>query len=130
MPEGQSSRGYGPTMAATTTRRREDPAVRREQILDAAERTLVERGLATATMADVASAAGGAKGTVYLYYAPKDELLAALRARYLERFSRSVARELEPERRTSATVALERYLAALFDFSVANHLLHHVLFHE
>ncbi|HEY8217222.1 MAG TPA: TetR/AcrR family transcriptional regulator [Acidimicrobiia bacterium] len=113
-----------------TARRREEPAVRREQILDAAERTLVERGLATATMADVAVAAGVAKGTVYLYYDSKDELLAALRARYLNRFASSVAAELDPGRTTSATVALERCLAALFDFSAGNHRLHHVLFHE
>ena len=42
---------------------------------------LVERGLAAATMADVAEAAAVAKGTVYLYFESKAELLAGLRAR-------------------------------------------------
>ena len=42
----------------TTTRRRELPEVRREQILDAAARVFLDRGLAEATMADVAPRVG------------------------------------------------------------------------
>jgi AcrR family transcriptional regulator len=42
----------------TTTRRRELPEVRREQILDAAAQVFLDRGLAEATMAEVAEAAG------------------------------------------------------------------------
>ena len=44
---------------------RTQPAdVRREQILDAAARVLVAKGLGEATIADVAADAGIAKGTV------------------------------------------------------------------
>jgi hypothetical protein len=48
-----SRTGARPEAPARQPRRR-PPDVRREQILDAAERVLVERGLATTTMADVA----------------------------------------------------------------------------
>jgi TetR/AcrR family transcriptional regulator, transcriptional repressor for nem operon len=105
--------------------------VRREQILDAAERVLVERGLAAATMADVAEAAAVAKGTVYLYFESKTELLAGLRARYFERFAAMLG-DPPPEGHPRAGTAerVERLVAASYDFALANHALHHVLFHE
>ena len=105
--------------------------MRREQILDAAERVLVERGLAAATMADVAEAAAVAKGTVYLYFESKAELLAGLRARYFERFAAMLG-DPPPGRRAPAGTAerVERLVAASYDFARANHALHHVLFHE
>jgi len=105
--------------------------VRREQILDAAELVLVERGLAAATMADVAEAASVAKGTVYLYFESKAELLAGLRARYFERFAAMLG---DPPRAGGPGPALaarvERLVAASYDFALANHELHHVLFHQ
>jgi TetR/AcrR family transcriptional regulator, transcriptional repressor for nem operon len=111
--------------------RRQPPDVRREQILDAAERVLVELGLAATTMADVAEAASVAKGTVYLYFASKAELLAGLRTRYFERFAAMLG-DPPPATRPGATTAarVERLVAASYDFALANHQLHHVLFHE
>jgi TetR/AcrR family transcriptional repressor of nem operon len=111
--------------------RRQPPDVRREQILDAAERVLVERGLAAATMADVAEAASVAKGTVYLYFESKAELLTGLRARYFERFAAMLAEPRGAGRpEPAAAVRIERLVAASYDFALANHELHHVLFHE
>jgi TetR/AcrR family transcriptional regulator, transcriptional repressor for nem operon len=105
--------------------------VRREQILDAAEQVLVERGLATATMAEVAEAAAVAKGTVYLYFESKAELLAGLRARYFERFADRLGDSPGRDRGPAVTAArVERLVAASYDFALANHALHHVLFHE
>ena len=112
-----------PQAAPARPPRRQPPDVRREQILDAAERVLVERGLATTTMADVAEAAAVAKGTVYLYFDSKAELLAGLRARYFERFAALLGEPPDPAR-------VERLVAASYDFALANHALHHVLFHE
>jgi TetR/AcrR family transcriptional repressor of nem operon len=105
--------------------------VRRDQILDAAARVLVERGLAATTMAEVAEAASVAKGTVYLYFESKAELLAGLRARYFEEFASMLGgppAARGPEPRTADRV--ERLVAASYDFALANHQLHHVLFHE
>ena len=111
--------------------RRQPPDVRREQILDAAARVLVERGLAATTMAEVAEAASVAKGTVYLYFESKAELLAGLRARYFEEFASMLGGPPAaggPEPRIADRV--ERLVAASYDFALANHQLHHVLFHE
>jgi TetR/AcrR family transcriptional regulator, transcriptional repressor for nem operon len=126
-----TSRTGDPPAAPARLPRRQPPDVRREQILDAAERVLVERGLATTTMADVAEAAAVAKGTVYLYFESKAELLAGLRARYFERFAALLGGPPDPARAASATAArVERLVAASYDFALANHALHHVLFHE
>ncbi len=113
--------------------RRQPPDVRREQILDAAQQVLLRRGPAAATMADVADTASVAKGTVYLYFASKAELLAGLRARYFERLTavlgdQAGARPVAPPPTIAARI--EGLVAASYDFALANHELHHVLFHE
>jgi TetR/AcrR family transcriptional regulator, transcriptional repressor for nem operon len=120
------------TTAAAQPRRRQPPDVRREQLLDAAERVLLQRGLAAATMADVAEAASVAKGTVYLYYQSKDELLAGLRARYFERFAATLDDRAASRAATPPTYAarVQRLVAAAYDFALANHELHHLLFHR
>ena len=115
--------------AAPGTRRREPPDVRRTQILDGAERVFVERGI-DASVAEVAEVAGVAKGTVYLYFASKAELLAELRARYLERFAATVERALGELTDPSTRAAIEQFAACLFDWSQDNYALHHVLFHD
>lgn len=109
--------------------RRRSPDARREQLLDAAETVLLDRGLAASTVADVAEAAGVAKGTVYLYFDSKDALLAGLRARYLGRFADAVEGPVRPGR-ASVLTRLQRFVDGLFDFSVRNQALHHLLFHE
>jgi TetR/AcrR family transcriptional regulator, transcriptional repressor for nem operon len=112
--------------------RRQPPDVRREQILDAAQQVLLRRGPAAATMAEVADAASLAKGTVYLYFASKAELLAGLRARYFERLRAVLGDPAGARQGAPSTVAarIEGLVAASYDFALANHELHHVLFHE
>ena len=105
---------------------RTQPAdVRREQLLDAAERLLLERGLRATTVADVAREAGVAKGTVYLYFRSRDELLAGLRSRYLGRYLAPLERRRGPVR-----ARVRRLLRGLVAVAAANRQLHHVLFHE
>src|SRR5690349_7623258 len=48
---------------------------RREQILDAARRSFARHGLHATTVDQIAKTARVAKGTVYLYYKSKDQLL-------------------------------------------------------
>jgi AcrR family transcriptional regulator len=59
------------------------PEHRRDELLNAAVRVFAEKGIAGATIADVAEAAGVAKGTFYLYFTSKEHLLAALRERFV-----------------------------------------------
>jgi AcrR family transcriptional regulator len=53
-------------------------AFRTQEILAAAKELMSQKGLETVTMDDIAQAAGVAKGTVYLYFPSKDELIEAL----------------------------------------------------
>jgi TetR/AcrR family fatty acid metabolism transcriptional regulator len=53
-------------------------AARRAQILDAATRVFATKGFNRATIRDVARAAGIADGTIYNYFANKDDLLIGL----------------------------------------------------
>src|SRR5574338_1085014 len=58
-------------------RRAELVAERREQILEAALRAWTKHGFDATTVEDLAREAGVAKGTIYLYFATKEELFAA-----------------------------------------------------
>src|SRR3954469_23818775 len=98
-------------------RRREPPDVRRDQILDAAEAVLMSNGLNATTVADVAEAAGIAKGTVYLHFESKTELIAGLRGRHVEHFSQSLADILGGSGRSKPMTRLDRFIDEFFDYS-------------
>src|SRR3954452_14745632 len=57
-----------------TRRKRKQPQTRRSDIIGAALRLFAAKGFAATRLDDVAEAAGIAKGTVYLYFATKEEL--------------------------------------------------------
>jgi AcrR family transcriptional regulator len=59
-------------------RRKEYLQERREQILDAAIEALGKKGFEGTNVADIAKAAGIAKGTVYLYFESKEEIFSAI----------------------------------------------------
>jgi len=64
----------------------EDKQERHHAILDAAARLLARSPERIANMADVADEAGLAKGTVYLYFPSKEELLLAVHERNIDGF--------------------------------------------
>lgn len=71
----------------------EDKELRREAILDAAERLWLSQPERMANMAEIATTAGLAKGTVYLYFRSKEELFLAIHERHVNTFfSRMKAR--------------------------------------
>ena len=64
----------------------EDKEVRRHAILDAAEALFLRHPARIANVSEVADAAGLGKGTVYLYFPSKEEMLLSLHERHVERF--------------------------------------------
>jgi TetR/AcrR family transcriptional regulator len=62
----------------TAERRAREKAQRRQDILDAARQEFFERGFHRPTVDDVAARAEVSKGTIYLYYESKEEILAHL----------------------------------------------------
>jgi TetR/AcrR family acrAB operon transcriptional repressor len=59
-------------------RTKEDAAITREQLLDAAERVFREQGVAGSSLAEVAAAAGVTRGAVYWHFRDKADLYAAM----------------------------------------------------
>lgn len=100
-----------------------------ERIVDAAARVLEEVGYQHASTNRIAAAAGVSPGSVYQYFADKDEILAMVAQRLGGRFAESIVPALrraaleEPARRTRTVIdavltALEaeaRLLRALVD---------------
>lgn len=66
-----------------STRQRLPPAVRTQQILNAALSVFSERGFAAARMDDIAQASGLSKGGLYAHFASKDEVFEALLSQLL-----------------------------------------------
>ena len=64
--------------SATVQARENKTADKRERILEAAIKMFAERGFHTATVAEIARAAGVADGTIYLYFKSKEDLLLRL----------------------------------------------------
>ncbi len=73
----------------------EDKHERREHLLDACECLLCENPERMVSVAEVAERAGLAKGTVYLYFPSKEEMLLALHQRHGEDFFRELITLLE-----------------------------------
>lgn len=74
-----------------TTKKEVVTAFRTGEILAAARGLMEQKGLDSLTMDDIAQAAGVAKGTLYLYFQSKDELIQAL----LTQVGEAMARDLE-----------------------------------
>ncbi len=74
----------------TKERRERDRLRRREDILTAARTVLVEKGYESATIDEVARAAELAKGTIYLYFASKEDIYVSILDEGLDLLTRLV----------------------------------------
>ena len=108
-----------PTIGQLRARSASDKAARRDQILAAAAAIAAGTPFDELAMADVAARAGLAKGTVFQYFATKDDLAAALRDRHLARWhddlERRLARAAAPLAPATAARLLTESLAGRAD---------------
>lgn len=81
---------------------------KRGRIIDAAIKVFAERGFHTATVAEIARAAGVADGTIYLYFKGKDDLLLRLFDEKMTELLAEARREIGRE--TSAPARLARFI--------------------
>lgn len=81
------------TSVAAARPRRQSPAPerRRGDLLDAATRLFATQGVETTPVAAIAEAAGVAKGSFYRYFASREELIAALKVRFIDDLLGAVA---------------------------------------
>jgi AcrR family transcriptional regulator len=79
-------------MSATKVRpRTKPPAERRDELMNAAQRLFLANGAGATTIEQITAGADVAKGTFYLYFSSKDDVLAAL----AERFSAQLVAKLD-----------------------------------
>ena len=111
MPRSNAKPSRAPRRTGPRWRRL--PEERPRQILDAALEVFGERGLAGARLDDIARRAGVSKGTIYLYFANKEELFrGVVRAIVVDRI-----REAADNTGSGDPVEeLKRYLRAHWDF--------------
>lgn len=108
--------------------------VRRQTIINVAWHLFLKRDYAQITMAEVAQRAGLAKGTVYLYFATREELFLAVHAQQLGEWFDTLDAQLG----TVATPCTAETVATLLGASLAHRpgmirllgLLHSVLEHH
>lgn len=83
------------------TRRKQE---RPQELLDAALTIFSEKGFAGARLEDVAKSAGVSKGTVYLYYSNKEELLKAVVTEHVSPIVEEAKSLLEPEKSSASLI--------------------------
>src|SRR5215468_6049285 len=112
----------------TSIRRRLDPEVRRQEIIEAAER-LLRRDGPNVRVEDVVREAGAAKGTFYLYFPTWDDLLDAIRRRLVVAFDAVHPIQLDRDASVDWPKLLDRLAVAFVDAIIGMGGLHTVLWH-
>ncbi len=80
-----------------TERKEREKLRRRNEIIDAAEKVFFSKGVENATMDDVAEAAEYSKGTLYIYFRNKEELLYAIKMRSTLKLKEEFRKSINPE---------------------------------
>ena len=102
--------------SATTSRRLKEKVDRKERILAAAREVFFDVGIHRATVDAIAERAEVAKGTVYLYFATKDSIVAHLLLEGLDTLSEYLASAYDQGASQDGEARLRRLAAAYFEF--------------
>jgi AcrR family transcriptional regulator len=105
---------------STAERRAREKAQRRQEILDAARLEFFERGFHQPTVDDVAARAEVSKGTIYLYFVSKEEILAHLLIEGLDLLLSDMEAAIAPESSPSAECAMQDLTNAYLHFCQSN----------
>ncbi|MBM0106264.1 TetR/AcrR family transcriptional regulator [Steroidobacter sp. S1-65] len=112
-------------------RPRTKPAeLRREELLDAAQRLFLAKGIAGTSIDDIVSAAHVAKGTFYLYFASKEAILTALQERFVNDFCARLDAAMERCGPNRWRARLQVWVKTIIEGYLDQVALHDVIFHE
>jgi AcrR family transcriptional regulator len=101
---------------------------RHEEILEAARKVFARRGYASASVEDIARAAGIAKGTLYLYYASKHDIYREALKRGLTALCDELEKSVGAERSSDAKI--RAFIAAKLTWFEENQDLFKIYFTE
>jgi AcrR family transcriptional regulator len=110
------------------TRKEREEAFRRDLILDAAMTLFAEKGFDGATVADIAQASELAKGSLYQIFQSKEEIIAAIINRKIDRMSDSLSESLSIN--GSPTDIIRRIIANSLEDIWENRKFARIFFHE
>ena len=105
---------------STAERRAREKAQRRREILDAARHVFFERGFHSPTVDDIAARAEVSKGTIYLYFVSKEEILAHLLLEGLHQLLEQMHSTYHADSRLPAESSLRDLAMVYLDFCQAN----------
>jgi len=92
-------------------------AKKRQQIIEAATQVFAQKGIENTSLADVADAAGISKGSLYYYYASKNDLIFDITETHINQISNNLFDIIENSRDTAdwkdiLNILFERIMAA------------------
>ena len=102
-----------PAMVVPRTLKERQRQEREALILQEAEEVLIEKGYHEMSMDEIAARVGIAKGTVYLHFASKEDLVFALFERDMQKFQELVEASIDPE--STVRARMETILHLMFE---------------
>lgn len=102
------------------------PEVRREELLEAASALFLERWVSGTGIGDITDRAKVARGTFYLYFSSKDDVIAELWKRYVVGYTSLTDKMLEEENRVMSDGRLILELMS----TLTRHALEHAYLHR
>jgi AcrR family transcriptional regulator len=110
--------------------RTKPPEVRREELMDAAERIFLDKGVAATSVDEIVAAADVAKGTFYIHFASKELLLLSLQQRFVATFCRDLRESMDRRRATDWEGRLRAWVETGVGVYLDRTALHDVVFHQ
>jgi AcrR family transcriptional regulator len=98
--------------------------------MDAALRLFLEQGVAATTIEQITVGASVAKGTFYLHFSSKDDVLAALRERFVQELLEGIDAAVSQRAKDDWRGKLEAWATASIDGYLDALPLHDIVFHE
>ncbi len=101
--------------------------LRRQQLLDAAYKVLVKKGVARTTVSDITDCCGVSKGTFYLYFKTKEEIIGALWSRFVDQFSERTNKVVELGPVIGWWKVVDRLIVDMIDYDLENQEIHRIV---
>ncbi|RZL59932.1 MAG: TetR/AcrR family transcriptional regulator [Sphingomonas sp.] len=103
---------------------------RRDDLMNAAERLFLDHGVAATTIEQITSGAGVAKGSFYLHFTAKEDVVAALRLRFAERVGGIITSAVDRVAADDSRGRLAAWLIACAQGYATFASLHDMVFHD
>ncbi len=103
---------------------------RREDLMNSAERLFLEQGVGATTIEQITTGADVAKGTFYLHFSSKEDVLEALRNRFIASLLESIRQAVDKQKEDDWQGRLAAWCKACVSAYLDAARLHHVVFYE